>query len=359
MQTGGPIRVLIVHDSPRWYAALAGALGAQSGIRVCEAAASAHALGARILAAHPDAVVIDLALPEPVAVPILRNLREHYPVPIFACSSGRRDRTPALSAIEHGVLDVVIKPRGLGRGPWRRLAADLAQRLRAAIRHARPVGLLAGEGSRRPALSFRKAGIDPRRHLMVVGASTGGPEALRELLGALPADAPPVAIVQHMPAMFTGPFAERLDAAGVLSVGEAREGDPLAPGRVLVARGDTHLTVRRGGAGWFAHYTDQRRVNLHCPSVDVLFDSAVAAAGAAAIGVLLTGMGDDGARGLLRLHECGALTAAQDPRSCVVDGMPKVARELGAADVVAAPADLPARLIEALVQRKEVAAAFR
>jgi len=357
LQTSGPIRVLMIHDSPRWYRRLAGALRATGPVRVFESPPTARALGARVLACHPDAVVLDLALPEHLTLPVLRNLREHYPVPILACSQRGRDRTSALAAIEQGVLEIVVRPRGWGRGPWRRLAAELAGRLHAAVRHARPVRSSDSPG--RPVRSFRQAGIDPQHHLMVVGASTGGPEALRELLAAMPADAPPIAIVQHMPAMFTKPFAQRLDAACVLSVGQAREGEPLPPGRVVIARGDTHLTVRRGGGGWFAHYTNQQRVNLHCPSVEVLFDSAVLAAGRDAIGVLLTGMGDDGARGLLRLHECGALTAAQDARSCVVDGMPKAARELGAADVVASPADLPGRLIEALARRQEVAAAFR
>ena len=173
----------------------------------------------------------------------------------------------------------------------------------------------------------------PLFHTLLSGASTGGTEAVRELLMHLPADSPGVAIVQHMPAMFTPSFAERLNLSSSLEVSEAAEGDLLPPGRAVVARGDAHLAVRLGGRGWYVRYTHQEPVNRHCPSVDELFDSAVRAAAQNAVGILLTGMGDDGARGLLRLRQCGALTVAQDTRSCVVYGLPKAAEQLDAVEL--------------------------
>lgn len=193
----------------------------------------------------------------------------------------------------------------------------------------------------RNALFFRAAALDPAAHIVAIGASTGGPQALLELLAHAPADFPPVAIVQHMPAGFTKKFAERLDRFSAMTVAEAVEGEPLTPGRALLARGDTQLTVRRAGQAWEVHYTHQQLYNLHCPSVDVLFTSVAETAGARAVGVLLTGMGADGARGLSRLRQAGALTIAQDRDSCAIYGMPKAAVELGAVQFHGSPADIP------------------
>ena len=187
------------------------------------------------------------------------------------------------------------------------------------------------------------------------GASTGGTEAVRELLMHMPADSPATAIVQHMPAMFTPSFAQRLNLSSALEVSEASEGNLVSVGRGVVARGDTHLTICLSARGWRAHYTHQERVNRHCPSVDELFDSAVKAASSNAVGILLTGMGDDGAQGLLRLRQCGALTVAQDAGSCVVFGMPKVAQRLGAAELSAAPKEIPRLIVRALARRQQQA----
>jgi two-component system, chemotaxis family, protein-glutamate methylesterase/glutaminase len=200
-----------------------------------------------------------------------------------------------------------------------------------------------------PSSSFRAAGLNPARYLVAIGASTGGTEALRALLTSAPADFPPVVIVQHMPAGFTAAFANRLNQASPLTVTEARGGDALIPGRAVLARGDTHLIVQRTGGAWRACYTHTLVVNRHCPSVDVLFESVAAAAGRYAIGVLLTGMGNDGARGLKLMRERGALTIAQDRASCVVWGMPKVAVEIGAAMHTARPEQVPA-LIQRLLR---------
>jgi two-component system chemotaxis response regulator CheB len=170
--------------------------------------------------------------------------------------------------------------------------------------------------------------------VVVVGASTGGTEALRALLEAMPADAPGIAIVQHMPGTFTAQFARRLDESCRMEVREARQDDRLVPGRALVAPGNRHLVVRRSGAHYFADVVDGPPVSLHRPSVDVLFRSAAQAAGPNALGVILTGMGDDGAAGLAELHDAGARTIAQDEATCVVFGMPREAIARGAVDDV-------------------------
>jgi two-component system chemotaxis response regulator CheB len=187
--------------------------------------------------------------------------------------------------------------------------------------------------------------------VVAIGASTGGTEALAAVLARLPVDSPPVVIVQHMPAAFTGPFAARLDGLSAVRVTEAADGERLRAGCALLARGDTHLIVRRAGSGWVARYTHQEPVNRHCPSVDVLFDAVAAAAGVQAVGILLTGMGADGARGLLRLRQAGAVTIAQNENSCVVYGMPKQAVALGAAQYTAAPEEIPGLVLCALRAR--------
>ena len=351
MKKNGPICVLLVQASPLFHTLVAGAVSRYSGIRVLPGANCTAEVRDRILDYHPDVILIDLALPGEDCLNLIRSLREHYPVPIIACSgSSKGEVKGALQLIEAGALDVIAKPEGFGPGPIRKLGEDLALKIHTAFDDARP-GL-----SARPTkeyvseLSFRGAGIAPGTCLIVVGASTGGTEALRVLLEQMPTDAPPIAIVQHMPASFTASFAENLNFKTKLSVSEARDGEPLVPGRVLIARGDTHLTVDRISSGWVARYTHQQKVNRHCPSVDVLFDSAVRSAGKRAIGILLTGMGADGAQGLLRLRQAGALTIAQDAQSCVVFGMPKVAQQLGAAQLIGPPQNIPSIMISGLVK---------
>jgi two-component system chemotaxis response regulator CheB len=354
----GPIRVLLIQNSRLFSTLLSGALHRYRDIQVLAGASGVIDVRNRLLKDHPDVILLDLALPEPEALQLLALLREHYPVPIIACSgSSKSEGQRALRAIARGALDVVIKPAGLGTEPLRQLGEELAQKVRAAVAEARPVSPGQLRGTPRGGPSFSSAGIDARRYLIVVGASTGGTEAIRLLLSAMPGDAPAIAIVQHIPAMFTQSFAERLDEHSPLEVSEAMEGELLRPGHAVVARGDTHLTVRRRPGGWHTHYAGQRRVNRHCPSVDVLFDSAAEAAEANAVGVLLTGMGADGAQGLRRLRESGALTVAQDAHSCVVYGMPKVAHELNAVDLTGAPEDIPRLMIEALTKRREAATA--
>jgi two-component system chemotaxis response regulator CheB len=244
----------------------------------------------------------------------------------------------------------MAKPGGLACGALRPWAAELAARIRTAAHEAQPLPVTCPTARLRPP-TFRATGLNPARFLVAIGASTGGPEAVQKLLTSTAADFPPVVIVQHMPAGFTRSFAERLNDSCPLRVTEAHDSDVLTPGRVVVARGDTHLIVRRAAKGWRAYYTRQQLVNGHCPSVNVLFESVAVAAGRQAVGILLTGMGADGAQGLLQLRQQGALTIAQDRDSSVVYGMPKVGVELGAALYSARPERIPALVQRALLAR--------
>ncbi len=353
LKSVNPINALPVQASPLFHTLVLGALSRYHEINVLPGAGAAVEVRDRILDYHPEVILFDLALLKANGTELLHSLRENYPVPIIACSgSSKRDARHAIAVIEQGVLDVVVKPSGLGSEPVRKLGEELARKIHTAVNDARPVPKLRIDKARAGGPSFRAIGISPYRHLIVIGASTGGTEALRTLLMHMPADSPAIAIVQHMPALFTPAFAERLNLSSPLKVSEAVDGDLLSSGRAVIARGDTHLTVCHSARGWVARYTHQRPVNRHCPSVDQLFDSAVKSAGKNAIGILLTGMGDDGARGLLRLRQAGALTVAQDARSCVVFGMPKVAQQLGAADLTGSPETIPHLVIQALAMRK-------
>lgn len=308
---------------------------------------------AQLLGQHPDVILFNLDNRATDPSVLLAKLQMHYPVPIIAYADLRTaDRKAGVRAIERGVVDVLQRPPSARPAELAGYVASLAPRIRSAFRTVRPVQLAAPRPTARA--SFTAAGLDPRRFVVALGASTGGTEAIRVFLAATPADFAPIVIVQHMPAGFTRSFADRLNLLSPLRVAEATDGEPLRSGCALVARGDTQFTVARAADGWVARYTDQTPVNGHCPSVNVLF-SSVAAAGPAAVGVLLTGMGADGATGLLRLRRAGGLTLAQDASSCVVYGMPRAAVELGAAELVGAPAELPGMIVAGLVRRRRAA----
>lgn len=353
MKRNGPIHVLLIDDSQVFRDRLAKALRAGGSIAVVGAARDAVEARELVLRQRPDVIVLDLELPGVDALEFLEKLHEAYPVPVLMCSDSRQRNGPrAIQAIEIGALEVLLKPGIRSRAAVGAFAEELAEKIRVAHAEARPVAKAPIQPDR-AAPSFRETDLDPGNFLVVVGASTGGTEALRAMLANTPADFPATAIVQHMPADFTKPFAARLDGCSAMCVGEAVEGRVLEAGHAVIARGDTHLIVRRRGATWRTLYTDRRPVNRHCPSVDVLFDSALKAAGPLAIGILLTGMGSDGAHGLLRLRQAGALTLAQDRESCVIYGMPKVAASLGAVQYTGRPEKMPELVLRALRSRRE------
>jgi two-component system chemotaxis response regulator CheB len=327
-------RVLVVDDSAVVRLALTQILSA-AGMEV-EVAADPIIAMEKIRRQRPDALVLDIEMPRMDGLTFLRWLMaEEDPVPALICSSLVGPGTDtALQALERGAVGIVAKPALGVKAFLHDSAAQLVEAVRGAaqarVRRRAPPPEPRHDAS---------AVIPPRRpsplatttsKVVAVGASTGGTEALRTFLEQMPPDAPGIAIVQHMPEVFTGAFARRLDGLCRIEVKEAAPGDRICSGRALVAPGNHHLAVRRSGAHYVADILDGPPVSRHRPSVDVLFRSAAQAAGANAVGVILTGMGDDGARGLLEMREAGAHTFAQDEASCVVFGMPKEAIAAGA-----------------------------
>jgi two-component system chemotaxis response regulator CheB len=319
------VRVLVVDDSALVREVLTTELAHAEGIEVVGAAPDPFVARDLILERQPDVITLDLEMPRMDGLTFLRRIMRYRPTPVIVLSS----LTPeggalALEALAAGAVEVLCKPGGaLSVGE---VTATLAERVRDAAR-CRPV---ATEEPAR-AVTVGPALSRTTDQVIAVGASTGGTVAIERLLAGLPPNAPGIVITQHMPPQFTKAFARRLKDQSALDVREAETGDAIVTGVALVAPGDRHLLVRRDGARYVAEVKDGPRVNRHKPSVDVMFRAVARVAGSNAVGVLLTGMGADGAQGLLALREAGAPTIAQDEASCVVYGMPKAAVELGAA----------------------------
>jgi two-component system chemotaxis response regulator CheB len=334
-----PIRVLVVDDSAVVRQALSQILG-RAGMAVATAGDPLIAMD-KMRRERPDAIVLDIEMPRMDGLTFLQRIMSaNEPVPVVVCSGLAGPGTEvALNALEEGAVDVVAKPRLGVKGFLEDSARRIVQVVRAAAEariRRRPARLRATPKlSADAVLPKRARAIRETTHkVVVVGASTGGTEALRALLEAMPPDAPGIAIVQHMPEVFTAQFARRLDQCCRIEVREARSDDRLVPGRALIAPGNRHLVVRRSGALYLADVVDGPPVSLHRPSVNVLFRSAAQAAGPNAIGVILTGMGDDGADGLAEMKAAGARTIAQDEATSVVFGMPKEAISRGGVDEV-------------------------
>jgi len=345
----GPLHVLVVDDSAVVRQALAAILG-RVGFRVT----TAHdpILGReKMRKARPDVIILDVEMPRMDGLTFLRQLMQEDPLPVVICSGLAGPGTDvALQAMEEGAVEIVAKPQLGVKGFLEESARRIVEAVRAAA-EARPRAR-----APRPEPRHAAGAVLPARSatlaitslkVIAVGASTGGTEAIRALLEAMPPDSPGLVVVQHMPEAFTAAFARRLDTLCRIEVKEAADGDRLLPGRALVAPGNRHLAVRRSGALYFAELLDGPAVNRHRPSVDVLFRSAAQAAGRNAAGVLLTGMGDDGARGLLEMRRAGGHTIAEDERTAVVFGMPKEAIALGAACEVVPLERIAARVLDA------------
>jgi len=333
-----PIRVLVVDDSAVVRQALLQILGL-SGMTVAVASDPLIAMD-KMRRERPDVIVLDLEMPRMDGLTFLQRIMAADPIPVVVCSGLAGPGTEvALQALEEGAVDIVAKPRLGVKGFLEDSAHRLVEVVRAASeaklrpRPPRPpiTPMLPADAVVR---KERRVIRDTTHKVVVVGASTGGTEALRELLEAMPPDAPGLAIVQHMPEVFTAQFAKRLDLSCRIEVKEAETNDRLVPGRALIAPGNRHLLVRRSGALYFVDVVDGPPVSLHRPSVNVLFRSAAQAAGRNAVGVILTGMGDDGAEGMAELKAAGARTIAQDEASCVVFGMPREAILRGGVDEV-------------------------
>jgi two-component system chemotaxis response regulator CheB len=336
------IGVLIVDDSSIVRQVLTRELGRQRGIRVVGAAPDPFVARDKILALRPDVVTLDIEMPRMDGLTFLRRLMKHHPLPVIVVSSlTARGTATAMACLEAGAIDVVCKPNESYS------VGDLAERLGDIIRGAADVRLApAPPPAHAPAPAACGALLKTTQSVVALGASTGGTEALRSVLASLPADAPGVVMTQHMPEGFTKSFAERLDSLCAMEVREARDGDWVAPGVALLAPGNRHLRLARDGARYIARVCDGPRVCRHRPSVDVLFDSVARCAGANAIGVIMTGMGNDGAAGLLAMRKAGAVTVAQDEATCVVFGMPREAIGAGGAQLVEPLSGIGARIID-------------
>jgi two-component system, chemotaxis family, protein-glutamate methylesterase/glutaminase len=342
------IRVLIVDDSAVARRAIRDALAQDPEIEVVDVACDPYVAREKILLLDPDVITLDLEMPRMDGLTFLRILNQHHPLPVVVISSlTPQGSAKALEALAAGAVDVLAKPNGLqALGD---LAPHLAYHVKAAARaRRRPMGAPAGPAPDPPASPPIPPGRFSERRVILIGASTGGVEALRFLLPRLPDGLPPIAVVQHIPPVFSRIMAERLDELCPFEVREAVDGEPLRSGLCLVAPGDFHLALVRSGSGYRARLTQSPPLH-HCrPAVDVLFRSAAEHAGGQAVALLLTGMGVDGARGLLALRAGGARTIVEHEESCVVYGMPQAAVKLGAADEIVPLAEMPQAILKAL-----------
>ncbi len=336
------IRVLIVDDSAVVRQTLAELLSSDPTIEVMALASDPYVAVNKIKDEVPDVITLDIEMPNMDGLTFLQKIMLQHPIPVVICSSlaGHGSDT-ALKALEYGAVDIITKPK-IGT---KQFLEESKIHICDVVKAASMVNLkkkTSNQISVEPKLSAdaviarpnNKAMIQTTEKVVVVGASTGGTEALKIFLESFPADSPGIAIVQHMPENFTTAFSRRLDGLCKITVKEAADGDTLIRGRALIAPGNHHMLLKRSGARYYVEIKEGPLVSRHRPSVDVLFRSAARYAGKNAVGIIMTGMGDDGAKGMKELKEAGAYTIAQDEKTCVVFGMPNEAIKLGCVDSI-------------------------
>jgi two-component system chemotaxis response regulator CheB len=349
------IKVLCVDDSALIRSLMTEIINGQPDMTVVATAPDPLVARELIKQHNPDVLTLDVEMPRMDGLDFLEKLMRLRPMPVVMVSSlTERGSEITLRALELGAVDFVTKPKVGIRDGMLDYSEKLADKIRAAararVRQAAPVqhaGAPAGPAAPAHAPLLNNPLVSTEK-LIIVGASTGGTEAIREVLVPLPPDAPAVLIAQHMPPGFTKSFAQRLNGLCRITVKEAEHGERVLPGHAYIAPGHAHLLLARSGANYIAHLSDDPPVNRHRPSVDVLFRSAAQHAGKNAVGVILTGMGRDGAAGLLDMKKAGAYTLAQDEASCIVFGMPREAIALGAADEIASLNDMSRRVMARL-----------
>jgi two-component system chemotaxis response regulator CheB len=350
------IRVLIIDDSAVVRQSLAEVLSSDREIEVMATASDPLIAAEKMRHEVPDVITLDVEMPRMDGITFLQKLMAQHPLPVIICS-GLTDSgsETALKALEYGAVDIIAKPRIGTKQFLEEAKVRLCDAVKAAaVAKVKRVSEFPQRGVvpkfsadvilKRPTSNAMAKTSDK---VVVVGASTGGTEALSACLQAMPLDAPGIVIVQHMPEHFTRAFAARLDTICRISVKEAESNDTVIRGRALIAPGNHHLLLKRSGARYYVEIKDGPLVSRHRPSVDVLFRSAARYAGSNAVGVIMTGMGDDGAKGMLEMKEAGAATIAQDEESCVVFGMPKKAIELNAVDRVLPLSAIPVAVLGA------------
>ena len=357
------VRVLIVDDSASVRQTMTAILSADPDIEVIGTASDPFVAARRIQEEVPDVITLDVEMPRMDGITFLRKLMAQHPLPVVMCSSLTEDGSATLmQALEAGAVDVILKPRIDVPQFLQEASIRICDSVKAAAR-ARLKGVPANRSDRAlvshapepkltadvimPAPVAGQAMVRTTETVICIGASTGGTESLRVVLEALPADCPGIAIVQHMPEKFTEAFARRLDSLCAMEVKEAADGDTVLRGRVLIAPGNRHMLLQRSGARYYVSVRDGQLVSRHRPSVDVLFRSAARFAGGNALGIIMTGMGDDGARGLGEMKTAGSATIAQDEASSVVFGMPKEAIARGAVDKILPLEHLAGELLRA------------
>ncbi len=340
------IRVLVVDDSAIVRKVLTEELSKYEDIQVVGSAIDPYIARDKIVALRPDVVTLDIEMPRMNGLAFLEKLMQYYPLPVVIVSSlTPKNSETAIRALALGAVEVICKPDSQYSVPD--VAQDLARAIRSAAAARMPRYQKVPES---PAtnLSPPSLQLQTTHRVIAIGASTGGTRAIETLLTQLPADIPGIVIVQHMPEYFTHAFAQRLNQICPMQVREARDRDQVVPGIALIAPGNRHLILQQSGALYMVRVKEGPPVHHQRPSVDVLFYSVARSAGRNAIGVILTGMGMDGAKGLLAMRESGAQTLAQDEESCIVFGMPKEAIKLGAVDAVVPLSRMAQAILEAL-----------
>lgn len=344
------IKVLVVDDSAVVRQVLREVLCEASDINVYATVSDPIFAMQKMQQEWPDVIVLDIEMPRMDGLTFLRQLMSERPTPVIICSSlAEKGAELTLQALAAGAIDIFTKPQ-LGVKDflldaktqlWNSVRAAAGARI---SRRLTETTVIKKEAVHKPIVADLVSMTSTTDRITVIGTSTGGTQALETILTNLSRTCPGIAVVQHMPEKFTAAFAKRLDMVCEVDVKEAETGDRLIPGRVLIAPGGHHLEVQRSGAQYVAKVFRGPAVNRHCPSVDVLFRSAARAAGRNVTGIIMTGMGDDGARGLLEMRQAGARTIAQDEASCIVFGMPKEAINMGAAKEILSLSQIPAVL---------------
>ncbi len=344
------IRVLIIDDSAVVRKVLSEELAKFDDIHVVGTAMDPYVARDKIVELQPDVLTLDMEMPRMDGLSFLAKLMKHHPLPVVVVSSlTSKNSEVALKALELGAVEVIAKPGSqfsvpdVGRVLVRAIRAAAASHVQRRDSDAVPAAAVVSAKPRESVHSFRTT-----NKILAIGASTGGTVALEVVLRGLPADTPGTVIVQHMPEVFTKTFSDRLNSVCAMRVSEARDGDTVQAGTALVAPGGKHMVLQQSGALTMVRLKDGPLVHYQKPAVDVLFQSVARTVGRNAVGVILTGMGADGAKGLLAMKESGAYTLAQDEKSCVVFGMPKEAIRLGAADQIVPLNDMASQILSAL-----------